>query len=200
MGVMSSFGERSTNMSGQRRVIVGVSGSPGNLAALRYARNIAERQDAQLIAIHAWVPPGGDLPERRFPSPYLRRVWAEDAGQRLVHALDRAWADAEVSVPAEHWVVRGEPGLVLVGLADAPDDLLVVGAGRRGGLRRVVHGQVSRYCLSHARCPVLAVPPPALARQPGGLRSWSRRHRALTVEDALREWASEKQGHDQPSA
>jgi Universal stress protein family len=102
-------------------------------------------------------------------------------------------------VAAAHWVVRGEPGLVLSGLTDSPTDLLVVGAGRRGGLRRFAHGQVSRYCLAHARCPVLAVPPPVFTRQSGRL-SWLLRHRTLTVDDALREWASEKQSHDQRSA
>jgi hypothetical protein len=48
-----------------------------------------------------------------------------------------------------------------------------VGTGRRGPLARLGHGHVTRYCLGHARCPVLAVPPATLA---GGLpRPWSRR-------------------------
>jgi nucleotide-binding universal stress UspA family protein len=186
-------------VSGQRRVIVGVSGSPGNLAALRYARSVAEREDALLVAVHAWIPPGGDLSERRFPSPYLRRIWTEDAEQRLGQALQCAWADAEVGVAAERWVARGEAGLVLVGLASDPGDLLVVGAGRRGGLRRLAHGQVTRYCLAHAQGAVLAVPPPVLPRETR-LRSWSLRHRDLTVADVIREWDSEKQDHGQPSA
>jgi len=42
-----------------------------------------------------------------------------------------------------------------------------VGAGRRGALTRMVSGKVSRYCLAHAECPVIAVPPPAFARQAG---------------------------------
>jgi nucleotide-binding universal stress UspA family protein len=180
-------------VSGQRRVIVGVSGSPGNLAALRYARDVAERQDALLIAVHAWIPPGGDLPERRFPSSHLRRIWAQDAHERLAQALDQAWG-TETEHHAERWVARGEAGLVLTGLADRPGDVLVVGAGRRGRLRRAAHAQISRYCLAHAQCPVLAVPPPAFAHQPAR-RSWFHRPRPLTLDDALREWAHEKQGH-----
>ncbi|MFC9614624.1 universal stress protein [Streptomyces sp. NPDC056938] len=42
------------------------------------------------------------------------------------------------------------------------DDLLVVGAGHRGHLHRALHPSVSRYCLAHACCPVLAVPPSPL--------------------------------------
>jgi len=37
---------------------------------------------------------------------------------------------------------------------------------------------VSRYCLAQAHCPILAIPPPALAQQAGhSLRGWAWRHR-----------------------
>ena len=39
---------------------------------------------------------------------------------------------------------------------------------------------VARYCLAHAKCPVLAVPPSALMDEMGhGLRSWQLRRHAL---------------------
>ncbi|MBO0776233.1 MAG: universal stress protein, partial [Actinobacteria bacterium] len=47
-------------------------------------------------------------------------------------------------------------GPVLVAAACIAADLLVVGAGQRGTRARVVSGRVSRYCLAHAECPVLA--------------------------------------------
>ncbi|WP_320780039.1 universal stress protein, partial [Streptomyces sp. CRN 30] len=50
----------------------------------------------------------------------------------------------------------------LVATADREDDLLVVGAGRRGPLRRALRPSVSRHVLAHAVCPVLAVPPSPL--------------------------------------
>jgi hypothetical protein len=46
--------------------------------------------------------------------------------------------------------------------ADHHSDLLVVGAGRRGKLRHSLHAGTVRYCLAHAVCPVIAVPPPTL--------------------------------------
>ena len=61
-------------MSGPRRVIVGTSGSPGNLSALRYAEQLARAYDAVLIPVHTWTPPGGDLAERRSPCMQLRRL------------------------------------------------------------------------------------------------------------------------------
>jgi Universal stress protein family len=69
------------------------------------------------------------------------------------------------------------------------DDLLVIGAGRRGLLSRLWHGRVSRYCLAHSRCPVLAVPAPSTPREMGlarGIRLL--RHKDLTADEALRHW------------
>jgi hypothetical protein len=50
------------------RVIVGASGSPGSLRALRYAQHLARDLDATLVPVLAWLPPGGDLADRRTPN------------------------------------------------------------------------------------------------------------------------------------
>ncbi|MGW2305461.1 universal stress protein [Streptomyces sp. NPDC001809] len=47
-------------------------------------------------------------------------------------------------------------------VADRVGDLLVIGAGRRDGLRRLIFPSVVRHCVAHAACPVLAVPPSPL--------------------------------------
>jgi nucleotide-binding universal stress UspA family protein len=175
-------------VSGIRRVIVGASGSPGSLQALRHAEELARAHDAILIPVLAWVPPGGDLADRRAPCGYLRRVWAEDACQRLRHTLHTVWSEIPASPPVRPVVERGEAGWVLVGIACCPGDLLVVGAGRRGALARVISGRVSRYCLAHAQCPVLAIPPPALAQEMGhGLFGWVFWHRPLTPDQVLQD-------------
>jgi nucleotide-binding universal stress UspA family protein len=175
-------------VSGIRRVIVGTSGSPGSLQALRYAEELARTHDAILIPVLAWVPPGGDLADRRAPCGYLRRVWAEDACHRLQDALHAAWGEIPAGPSVEPLVECGEAGRILVSIACYPGDLLVVGAGRRGALARVISGKVSRYCLAHAHCPVLAVPPPALAEELGhGLLGWVFWHRPLTPDQVLRD-------------
>jgi Universal stress protein family len=64
--------------------------------------------------------------------------------------------------------------------------VLVVGAGRRGALARMVFSKVGRYCLAHAQCPVLAIPPPALAHDlRHGRLAWLFRRRPLTPEQIL---------------
>jgi nucleotide-binding universal stress UspA family protein len=170
-----------------RRVVVGASGSPGSLRALRYAWDLARAHDATLIPVLAWVPPGGDLADRRSPCGYLRRVWADDAAKQLQEALTAAWGHLPADPTVQPMVERGEPGWILVSIA-APSDLLVVGAGHRGALAQVIYGRVSRYCLAHARCPVLAVPPPALAQEIShGLLGWMFWHRPLTPDRVLQD-------------
>lgn len=175
-------------MSGVRRVIVGVSGSAGSVRALRYAAGLALDADVPLIAVLAWVPPGGDFAERRAPSHELRAIWSRAAAQRLEDAVHTAWGGIPPGLAVELKVARGMAGRVLVHVADHPDDLLVVGAGRRGALARLWCGEVSRYCLAHARCAILAVPPADQVFRAGrGLKGWSFRHRELTADQVLRE-------------
>jgi nucleotide-binding universal stress UspA family protein len=170
-----------------RRVFVGVHGSLGSLQALRYAAEEARDRDAPLVAVISWLPPGGDLAERRSPSPYLRRIWRDAARDRLWNAFDAGLGGFPPGVDVEPRVVRGEPGPVLVDSASDPGDLLVVGTGRRG-LRRAMSQSVSRYCLAHARCPVTAVPPSALMEETArGIHLWPLRHRAL-VPDLPESW------------
>ena len=75
-------------MATVRRVIVGVHGSLGSLQALRHAADEARQRDVPLLPVIAWVPPGGDLSERRHSSPYLRKLWRDAAWERLRTAFD----------------------------------------------------------------------------------------------------------------
>jgi nucleotide-binding universal stress UspA family protein len=167
-------------MPGVCRIVAGVSGSPGSVHALRRAADLASHHDAILIPLHAWVPPEGDVHERTHPCPELRQLWDQDAWQRLHEALDTAFGGLPVGVRAQLVVRRGLPSKVLVGEARQAGDLLVIGAGHRGALRRLGSRGVARYCLINACCPVLVIPPPALARDAGhGLRGRAFRHRAI---------------------
>lgn len=169
------------------RVFVGSCGSPGSIRALRYARSLAAGSDATLIPVYAWLPPGGDMADRRAPNPILRKVWQESAWQRLSESIEAAWGGGSPD-ELQTWpvVVRGSAGEVLVGLANRPDDVIIVGAGRRGVLARLFHGKVARYCLAHAGCPVLAVPPSLLERYVG---RWpfarAIRHHGLSADEAF---------------
>jgi nucleotide-binding universal stress UspA family protein len=161
------------------RVIAGVSGSPRSLPALRYAAELARDHDAALIPLLAWTPPGGTLADQRCPCGFLRQVWEADARKRLNEAMFAALGGVPADVPTAPTVVRGEPGWILVNAASRPGDMLVIGAGRHT-VGRAARAHVNRYCLAHARCPVLAIPPSPLELAAGhGLHGWAFRHRGL---------------------
>jgi nucleotide-binding universal stress UspA family protein len=163
-----------------RRIIVGVHGSLGSLQALRFAADEARQREVPMLPVIAWLPPGGDLAERRHFSPYLRKIWRDAAFERLSTAFEDGLGGMPADLRVEPHVERGETGPVLIDVADQPDDLLVIGTGRRRGVRRLVRGSVGRYCLAHARCPVLAVPPSALMDEMShSLHSWHIRRHAL---------------------
>ena len=172
-------------MFGIGRLIVGTSGSPGSLHALRYGEVLARAHDAALIPVLAWEIPG-DNRGRIQPASELGRACRDLACQRLREALIAVWGEVPSDPLVQPHVERGPTGWVLVNLACRPDDVLVVGAGRRGALGRLAFSRVSGYCVAHAQCPVMAVPPPALARELGrGRLAWAIRRRSLTPERVL---------------
>ena len=59
------------------------------------------------------------------------------------------WDEVPDDPRVQPHVERGPAGWVLVNLASRPDDVLVVGAGRRGTLGRLAFSKVGRYCLAH---------------------------------------------------
>jgi nucleotide-binding universal stress UspA family protein len=152
---------RWTDVVSGQRIVVGVHGSPGSLAALRRAVTEARARDAVLCSVLAWEPPGGEIRAAPCP-PSLTRVWQDEAARRLTTAWDDAFGGAPMDLDVRLVAVRGRPGDALLHVADRSSDLLVVGAGRRGRLRRLSAGSVARYCVARGRCAVLAVPPSPL--------------------------------------
>jgi nucleotide-binding universal stress UspA family protein len=147
------------------RIVVGVTGSLANLAALHAAVAHARRCDAPLVAVRAWLPVGGEIAYSRGPCPPLLQVWRQQARNELALAFVDAFGGLPTDLAIDCITIRGEAGSGLVAAADDPDDLLVVGAGRRGRRAGMRFGSVARHCFAHARCPVLAVPPPEMIRE-----------------------------------
>ncbi len=146
-----------------------MSSSPRSLPALRRAADLADAHDATLVPVHVWAPPALELASHQFPSERLYQEWEDVAWQRLWDALDTAFGGLPPNLRVQPVVAQGTPGWTLVSAASRADDVLVIGMGRQGRARRLCHGTVSRYCLAHATCPVLAFPAPELepALRPG---------------------------------
>jgi nucleotide-binding universal stress UspA family protein len=140
------------------RVVVGISGSPENLHALRHAVELARHYDATLIAVNAQ---GVRTHMRR-----LRRQsvpWQHAASIVIRTAFDDGLGGLPRDVDCVLLAAPRLPGPALVEVADRVNDVLVLGcAQRRRTVRRAPIGVVG-YCIEHAVCSVLAVPRPPLA-------------------------------------
>jgi nucleotide-binding universal stress UspA family protein len=156
------------------RVVVGVGGSPNSLQALRHAVGLARHYRAVLVPVLAWIPPGGEVAAMRWPAPSLTLVWRQDAERRLLAAFEEGLGGLPPDVEAAPLIVRGETGPALVDVADRESDLLVIGAGRRGRISRLLMSRVPRYCVARAGCTVITVPPPPLAERSSGQLFWKR--------------------------
>ncbi len=137
------------------RVVVGVHDSLAGLRALRLAVAEARRREATLHAVRVSL-----VPSQGFGPALL----AEDR-RAIEHAFATALGGFPTDLDVEMVALLGSPGPALTGYACRETDLLVVGAGRRGRLRRLLRGGgVAGHCVAHATCQVLAVPPQQLAR------------------------------------
>lgn len=145
--------------SSVRRVVVGVDGSAGSIAALRQAAGEARRHHAELRPVFIYCSPQGDYIDAMWPpDPETARDLAHKAHEDLMCACERAGGLPD-DVPCDPVVARGQAGPLLVEAATGDGDLLVVGGGSRNVVRRFLMGSVSRYCLRHAPGPVLVIPP-----------------------------------------
>jgi nucleotide-binding universal stress UspA family protein len=142
------------------RVVVGVSESLAGLEALRVAVAEARLRDVQLLGVRAWAY------KATTREPGVER-WRREISSQAVRTLTRAFTTAmggpPADVPTELMVVEGLPEKVLLAQADRPDDLLVIGASS-DGFWWPTRTLVVRRCVRRARCRVLVVPPPELAR------------------------------------
>ncbi|MFD0260388.1 universal stress protein [Kitasatospora indigofera] len=141
-------------MVGNSRVVVGVNGSLSSLAALYRAVEEAGRRDALLVPVIAW----SSVDRTLRPLSELEHT----ARRRLDTAFEQAFGGYPGGMVIHPLVVRSEPGRALVAAAGRPDDLLVLGSGHHGRVRRALHGSVAGHCRAHARCEVVVVSPSAL--------------------------------------
>ncbi|MEV7216751.1 universal stress protein [Kitasatospora cineracea] len=134
------------------RVVVGVDGSPGSLAALRRAVPEAAARGAVLVPLLAGCP--SDAAARRLLDAALR------------HAVG-GWPGGVVVRPV---VAPGPAGPALVAAVGGPEDLLLLGTDRHRhhhGLPHLRGARTEHHCRTHSRCPVLTVPADPPVPYPG---------------------------------
>jgi len=142
-----------SRLTTSRQVVVGFDQSPQSITALRWAASYVADRGALLRIVHVWDLTDAELFSAAAVAESVAADEREVVTRRVAEVMGTGteWQDWQVEV------LRGHVGPTLVRAADRAD-LLVVGTGAHTGVRRLAAGSVSHYCLSHARCPVVAVP------------------------------------------
>ena len=139
------------------RTVVGVDGSPGSSAALRWAVEVAAPQDGVVDAVRAWhwdLHGFGIGPTRTAPD------FARESQAAVEEQVDDALARRPPDAPAVRVRPRaceGDPATVLPSLA-AGAALLVLAPHGQSALRRRLRGpslgSVASHCLDRSATPV----------------------------------------------
>lgn len=165
----------------QPRIVVGVNGSLNSVAALRRAGVEARLTGRRLLAVLVWRVHGADPPPCVIRSgPRGTRAVAM---RLLRETLDEVFGSTDTDIHIDGLALSGAAGHTLVQIANRENDLLVIGGGHRKRFGRW-RSPVAHYCVTHAVCPVLTVPPPPLQLDLEALTHKRRLLRA-TAEDPL---------------
>lgn len=136
----------------QKRVIVGVDGSDGSRAALRWAAAEARQWGVPLVAIRGWefspliVATSAPIDVKELEAnvrAQLHDVVVEELGD-------------EPGIDVEERAVEDSPVRSLLDAAN-PDDHIVVGSRGYGGFKGALLGSVSQQVVHYAPCPVTVV-------------------------------------------
>ena len=153
------------------QIIVGLDGSEGSRAALRWAARTAAAQGAGLRAVAAWQYPASAV----IPAGPAQLIGPEEMDERTCDEV-RSVVREELQAGADRVEVeagRGPAAPVLLGVATRTGaDMLVLGARGLGGFAGLLLGSVSQECVEHSPCPVVVF---ARRTRPVG---WTHRHRA----------------------
>jgi nucleotide-binding universal stress UspA family protein len=144
--------------AGPADVVVGIDDSPSSHAALEWAGKWARSMGSRLRAVHVHNAATSSplVWTTGFPAmAYVAEIPNRKEAENAISAIFRATG------PEPDWALEfrdGSAGRALVS-ASAAAQLLVVGTREHVGLGRLISGSVSHYCLTHAMCPVAAIPP-----------------------------------------
>ena len=135
----------------ERRIVVGVDGSPAADRALDWAVAQARRSAVSLHLVSVWSFP--------MALGYAFTTSVNEVRQSALDVIDRAMAkvgDVAPGVPVTGEATEQAPAPGLVGAAKGAD-MLIVGSRGHGGFEGLLLGSVSLYCIRRAGCPVVVV-------------------------------------------
>ena len=142
-------------------IMIAVDGSPESLQAVRQALALVERGLRAEIAL-VNVQEAASLLELATQDSDDIAVAAVQAGEHLMSPCAALLDAAGVGYSME--VVLGEPGTVLVDMAEQIDaDLVMLGARGMGAIESALVGSVSKAVISRCSRPVMVIKLPEIA-------------------------------------
>jgi len=135
------------------KILFATDGSADAREALSYAGDLALRDGAQVIVVHAFESVPGYLGEPMQDEIIERRVsHARDLTDEAVQALQGRGVSTETEL------LEGPPADAILRVAATQDvDLIVMGSRGRGAVTSLLLGSVSHRVLAHTHAPVLVV-------------------------------------------
>jgi nucleotide-binding universal stress UspA family protein len=169
-----SYGAERDDMT---EIVVGLDVSVPAQAALVWAATQARLTGQHLRAVSAVFPWGNYLAAGGYiPLP----MPSQEVDDHQRDMIKKIYAAVQ---PDPSWkldFITDDPGPALVA-ASRSAALLVIGTREHTGWGRLLNGSVSYYCLSHAHCPVLAVPVERTTTVAGDDSASSVKHDAVGV-------------------
>jgi nucleotide-binding universal stress UspA family protein len=136
-----------------KRILLATDGSSHAQEALVYAQELALRDEAQVIVVHAFDPVPTYLGESWGDQVIARHVsLGEGVTKKAAQRLEKAGVDVITEI------LEGPPADAILTVADVREcDLIVMGSRGHGALASLLLGSVSHRVLAHACAPVLVV-------------------------------------------
>jgi nucleotide-binding universal stress UspA family protein len=157
----ASASESGSQPAAAGALVVGVDGSEGSLAALRWAFAEAAAHGAPVWAVHVLDPRVRRVPYARVGTP---RQELEDDVARVERLIDQVALEARVPGGVRRLFEIGRPADVLINVASHARMLVLGHTPQRDRplgeprLERLAPGAVARVCAVRATCPVVVVP------------------------------------------
>lgn len=162
---MTSIDQRDTS---RPRIVVGVDGSAGGRAALRYALVAAAARGARVEVLSGYAAElywAAGAPMAVGDLPALRDAVRERA-QKVVDSVRRSVPEA-ADVPLDVCVTAEAAAPELVRRSQGAE-FVVVGSRGHGAVRSALLGSVALHVSTHAACPVVVVHPRPADLPPAG--------------------------------
>ena len=140
------------------KILVAIDGSKNSMAAAEYAVSIAQRNKAELVALHVLHVPNTEL----YLTSGKKYEEFVDKNQKELdksfEIISKKAKENQVKFKTEIIKVLPNVAAGIVTYADKKQiDLIIIGTRGRSGFKKLVLGSVASEVVTYSSCPVLVI-------------------------------------------